>query len=155
MKRVEYLGHVIDETGIAIDEKKKTGKVLDFRLPETNKDMRSFLGLSSQLRDHVKGYATMAKPLHEAISDNKKNSKSPINWTPELEAQFKLLQDKVADCPKLIFLDGALPVVALQTDALNYRVGAYLNHLVVVDGVKRSSRFISRVFNKVELKWSR
>ena len=88
LNKVEYLGHVIDETGIAIDDK-KTEKVLDFRLPETNKDMRSFLGLTSQFRDHVKGYANMAKPLHEAISDNKKNSKSPINWTPELEAQFK------------------------------------------------------------------
>ena len=69
--------------------RKKTEEVLasDFCLPEAN--TRAFLGLSSQLRDHVKGYATMAKPLHEATSDNKKNSKSPINWTPELEAQFK------------------------------------------------------------------
>ena len=150
LNKVEYLGHVIDETGIAIDDK-KTEKVLDFRLPETNKDMRSFLGLTSQFRDHVKGYANMAKPLHEAISDNKKNSKSPINWTPELEAQFKLLQNKVADCPKLFFLDETSPVV-LQTDASNYGMGAYLYQLV--DGVKHPIRFISRGFNKVELKWN-
>ena len=67
--------------------------------------MRSFLGLSSQFRDHVKDYAKMAKPLHEAITDNKKNSKSLIKWTPTLEAQFNLLQEKVATCPKLLFLD--------------------------------------------------
>ena len=93
LNRVEYLGHIIDETGIAIDDK-KTEKVLDFKLPETMKEMRSFLGLSSQFRDHVKDYATLAKPLHEAITDNKKNSKSLIKWTPTLEAQFNLLQKK-------------------------------------------------------------
>ena len=41
-------------------------------IDETMKEMRSFLGLSSQFRDHVKDYATLAKPLHEAITDNKK-----------------------------------------------------------------------------------
>ena len=88
-----------------------TEKVLDFKLPETMKEMRSFLGLSSQFRDHVKDYATLAKPLHEAITDNKKNSKSLIKWTPTLEAQFNLLQEKVATCPKLFFLDETSPVV--------------------------------------------
>ena len=150
LNRVEYLGHIIDETGIAIDDK-KTEKVLDFKLPETMKEMRSFLGLSSQFRDHVKDYATMAKPLHEAITDNKKNSKSLIKWTPTLEAQFNLLQEKVAACPKLFFLDETSPVV-LQTDASNYGMGAYLYQLV--DGVKHPIRFISRGFNNVELKWN-
>ena len=111
--------------------------------------MRSFLGLSSQFRDHVKDYAKMAKPLHEAITDNKKNSKSLIKWTPTLEAQFNLLQKKVATCPKLFFLDETSPVV-LQTDASNYGMGAYLYQLV--DGVKHPIRFISRGFNNVELK---
>ena len=115
------------------------------------KEMRSFLGLSSQFRDHVKDYATIAKPLHEAITDNKKNSKSLIKWTPTLEAQFNLLQKKVATCPKLFFLDETSPVV-LQTDASNYGMGAYLYQLV--DGVKHPIRFISRGFNNVELKWN-
>ena len=150
LNRVECLGHVIDETGIAVDNK-KTEKVLDFRLPKTMKEMRSFLGLTSQFRDHVKDYATMAKPLHEAITDNKKNSKSLIKWTPTLEAQFNLLQEKVATCPKLFFLDETSPVV-LQTDASNYGMGAYLYQLV--DGVKHPIRFISRGFNNVELKWN-
>ena len=115
------------------------------------KEMRSFLGLSSQFRDHVKDYAKMAKPLHEAITDNKKNSKSLIKWTPTLEAQFNLLQKKVAACPKLLFLDETSPVV-LQTDASNYRMGAYLYQLV--DGVKHPIRFVSRGYNNVELKWN-
>jgi len=93
----------------------------------------------------------MAKPLHEAITDNKKNSKSLIKWTPTLEAQFNLLQEKVATCPKLFFLDETSPVV-LQTDASNYGMGAYLYQLV--DGVKHPIRFISRGYNNVELKWN-
>ena len=68
------------------------------------KETRSFLGLSSQFRDHVKDYAKMAKPLHEAITDNKKNSKSLIKWTPTLEAQFNLLQKKSSHLSQTIIL---------------------------------------------------
>jgi len=43
MTEVEYVGHVIDSSGLSFT-KAKRDKVEDFRLPSTPKDMKSFLG---------------------------------------------------------------------------------------------------------------
>ena len=150
MQEVEYVGHLVDKDGLSFSQEKKES-VLNFRKPETASQMKSFLGLTSQFREHVPNYGTLASPLHSMIPNYKKNSKVLLQWTKELEECFTLLQRKVSGCQKLFFLDDTSPVF-LHTDASNYGIGAYL--FQEVDNVRHPISFISRQLNKTELKWS-
>eukprot|EP01032_Pedospumella_encystans_P000787 gene787-912_t len=51
LKSVEYVGHVVSEEGVSFTEQKR-GKVLDFPLPRTQKELQAFLGLVNYFRDH-------------------------------------------------------------------------------------------------------
>ena len=58
LTEVEYVGHVIDKYGISFSEEKRA-KVTDFRLPAQARDMKKFLGLISQFRDHVPNFSIL------------------------------------------------------------------------------------------------
>ena len=83
MTEVEYVGHV-KKHGIPFTQKKKD-KVFEFRLPEKQNDMKSFLGLCSQYRDHIPRYAQLSTPLYEMIKGFTKGSRQMLQWTSELE----------------------------------------------------------------------
>ena len=150
MTEVEYVGHLIDKEGLSFSQEKRDS-VLDFRKPVTASQMKSFLGLTSVFREHVDHYGDIVAPLHGMIPDYKKRSQLVLKWTPQLDASFYDLQQKVAACQKLFFLDDTSPVF-LHTDASNYGIGAYLYQ--VVEGVRHPIVFVSRTLNKTELKWS-
>ena len=59
MNEVEYVGHLIDSYGISFTQKKRN-KVLDFRLPLKEKELKQFLGLISQFRDHVPDFTELS-----------------------------------------------------------------------------------------------
>ena len=67
LTEVEYVGHLIDKHGISFTEDKKK-KVLEFRLPEKAHEMKSFLGLCSQYRDHVPQYAPLSAPVCSTLA---------------------------------------------------------------------------------------
>jgi len=52
LSEVEYVGYVISITGTSITEEKRL-KVLQFPLPETQKDLLQFIGVANYFRDHV------------------------------------------------------------------------------------------------------
>jgi len=62
LSQVEYVGHIINEHGLAFSQEKRE-TVLDFPIPTTQKAMKQFLGLANYFRDHVKDYSTLVKPL--------------------------------------------------------------------------------------------
>ena len=150
LQEVEYVGHLIDYLGLSFTQEKRD-KVLDFRLPTSAKQMKSFLGLTNQFRDHVPQYGTLVAELHAMIPNYKKNSNVPLKWTTELQNQFYLVQKEVSSCQKLFFLDDTSPVY-LHTDASNYGIGAYL--FQVVDQKVQPIRFISRTLNARERRWN-
>ena len=87
--------------------------------------MKQFLGMISQFRDHVPRYSELTAPFNDMIPGYTKGSTKPLQWTDELRVKFKELQDAVANCCKLYFLDEELPIF-LHTDASTYGVGGYL-----------------------------
>jgi hypothetical protein len=62
-----YLGHLISRERITVDPS-KTEAVKSFPIPQTQHDVRSFLGLSGYYRKYVKGYAKIATPLNRLLT---------------------------------------------------------------------------------------
>ena len=64
----------------------KIQSILDFPLPAVNKQLKSFLGTATYLRDFVRDYSTISQPLHQLLTDNNKSRR--VVWTPESTAVF-------------------------------------------------------------------
>ena len=151
LTEVEYVGHLIDRHGISFTEDKKK-KVLEFRLPEKAHEMKSFLGLCSQYRDHVPQYAQLSAPLHDVIAGYTKRSRQKLQWTDELLRTYETFKSNVENCTKLFFVDEQKPVF-LNTDASNHGIGA---SLFQVDDVNKKIpiQLISKKLNNTELGWN-
>ena len=151
LRSVEYVGHVIDHEGLSFSQE-KISDVLATPKPRTHKDMKSFLGLCVQFKDHIDKYSDIVKPLHLMIPNYKTSTANQkLNWTPETEACFSELLEKVNTCPKLFFIDDEAPVF-LHTDASKYGIGGYL--FQVVDEIQHPIAFISKTLSATELRWS-
>lgn len=57
--KVQYLGHMIDETGITPDPE-KVASILNHPRPVTVQEMQSFLGLASYNRRFIPGFGNIA-----------------------------------------------------------------------------------------------
>lgn len=148
MDSVEYVGHVISFDGITFSNEKR-GKVLDFPLPGTQKDLQAFIGLVNYFRDHVSDMTGLIKPLRALIDPKKKNQR--LTWTPSAAESFHRARETVANCPSLHFVDEHAPIVVM-TDASDYGIGAYIYQLI--DNKERPIIFYSSALHGAELNWS-
>ena len=148
MTEVEYVGHVIDSTGLSFT-KAKLDKVEQFRLPANPKDMKSFLGLASYFREHVRNFTELTQPLREMMEVLK--PKQALTWTETRKQAYHKVQQAIVNCPKTMFLEPGHPIF-VQTDASDYGIGAYLFQRV--NGEERPISFISKSLNRVERRWS-
>ena len=86
--------------------------------------MKSFLGLASYFRDHVRGFTELAQPLRQLI-EGLSNKRHKLKYTDTLKKSFRKMQDAVIECPKTRFLEPGHPIF-VQTDASDYGIGAYM-----------------------------
>lgn len=61
-KTVEYLGHLIMGSGVAVDLT-KVQSVIQWPIPKNAKGVRGFLGLTGYYHKFIKDYGKIAKPL--------------------------------------------------------------------------------------------
>ena len=65
--RLKYLGHIVSLEGIATDPA-KIETIQNWPVPKTVTDVRSFTGFTNYYHKFIKGYAKIARPLHELTS---------------------------------------------------------------------------------------
>ena len=65
--KLKYLGHIVSLEGIATDPI-KIEAILSWPQPKTVTDVRSFTGFTNYYKKFIKGYAKIARPLHELTS---------------------------------------------------------------------------------------
>lgn len=140
-KEVTFLGHVVSANGVKTDPS-KIEKVLEWPRPNSKDEVQSFLGLCTYYRRFVKGFASIARPLHALTG-----IKVVFDWTPECEAAFVLLKKLLTSSPIL-----AYPIADSQfivdTDASLCGIGGVLSQ--IQDNQERVISYFSRVLSKPE-----
>ena len=142
VKKIEFLGVVIGLEGIKMEKEKVKG-VLEWPTPKCVKDVQKFLGLANYYRWFIKGFATVARPLHDLVKKDKK-----WDWTERQEKAFKELKERFTK--KLVL---AAPDIdkkmRMEMDASDYATGGILS-MECEDGLWRPVAFLSKSLNEIE-----
>jgi hypothetical protein len=96
---VPFLGHVISKGGIAVDPG-KVNDVLDWVVPQTVKEVCSFLGLAGYYQRFIENFSKIAKPLTSLLEKG-----VDFSWTDERQMAFEELMKRLTTAPVLTLLD--------------------------------------------------
>ena len=111
--QVQYLGHVIDATGIhAAPDKLKA--ILEAPAPLNVRQLRSFLGLVNYYGKFIPNLASMLYPLNQLLRNGAR-----WVWSKQCKEAFDLVKQQVASQRVLTHYDSDLPL-RLATDASGY-----------------------------------
>jgi hypothetical protein len=61
-KRIQYLGHMISEEGIAVDPE-KIKSIMEQPIPKDVEDIISFMGITSYYQRFIEGFSKIAYPI--------------------------------------------------------------------------------------------
>ena len=143
--RVLYLGFLVGVGCVSVDTQ-KTERIKSWPIPQTVKDVRSFLGLCNFYRRFVPKYSEKAAPLTALTRSN-----IPWNWSPDAQSAFQTLKDSLTSKPVLRIPRFGDSLV-VYTDASQIALGASLG--VIVDDAVQPCAFTSRKLNHAESTYS-
>ena len=138
---VLYLGYIIGRGEVKTNPD-KIKDIRDFKPPETDKEVRRFLGLTNYYRKFIKNYADIATPLNKLL-----NKDVAFTWESKQEAAFETLKEKLITAP-ILTLPARTGRYILTTDASNYSIGAVLTQ--IQDGTERVIAYSSKMLSKTE-----
>ncbi|GFV24334.1 retrovirus-related Pol polyprotein from transposon opus [Trichonephila clavipes] len=125
--QVEYLGFLITAEG-SRPLPEKVQAIINYKLPETIHDLRTFLGMINFYRRYLKNAAKTQAPLHELLKGAKKKDRRKVHWTDDNRRSFEKCKTDLAEAALLSFPKSGLPL-SLCTDASDFAVGAVLQQL--------------------------
>ncbi|XP_064111321.1 uncharacterized protein LOC135218802 [Macrobrachium nipponense] len=99
MKSLEYLGYVISENGLHMQEG-KIKAIVAYPAPNNLKALRKFLGMVGYYRPFIKGFATIAKPLTDLTKKD-----VVYEWKTEEERAFPNTQEMMTRNPNFSEMD--------------------------------------------------
>lgn len=144
-KEVLYLGHTITKHGIKPNDD-KIHAVLNYPLPKTTTEIKSFLGLVGYYRRFIKDFAKITQPLTACL---KKRNKIIIDQR-YIDA-FNQCKELLTNAPLLQYPDYDKPFV-LTTDASNVALGAVLSQGQI--GHDKPVAYASRTLSDTESRYS-
>ena len=117
---VKYLGHILSSEGI-LPNPEKIKVIVDFPVPQTPKQVRSFLGIANYYRRFIDKYSTISAPLTALLRKD-----AEFKWTEECSEAFEKLKIILTSPPVLVFPDLNKDFV-VTTDASNKAIGYILS----------------------------
>src|SRR6201991_4763366 len=122
--KVEFLGHVVSGEGIAPDPQ-KTKTILEWPVPQSLHDVRSFLGLAGFYRRFISDFSLIAGPLTNLL-----HKEAGWTWGQEEELAFDKLKSALTSAPVLTIANPQNVFrLRLTTDASDLALGAVLEQL--------------------------
>ena len=122
MSQCCYLGHIVG-SGVLCPEPSKIEAIKSFAIPQTKRQVRSFLGLAGYYRKFIPDFSVIAAPISDLT---KKSAPSRVIWTAECDSAFGRLKELLCSSPVLRSPDFSQPFV-VQTDASDRGIGAVLS----------------------------
>ena len=127
VEKVVFLGHVISSEGVAV-ESSNTDKVRNFPVPQTQRQLRGFLGLCNYYRKFVRNYAKICIPLNALLKNDVRRTFSKTDWTQECQTAFDELKNALLSPPILRYPDMKREFI-LSTDASGGALGYILGQI--------------------------
>ena len=148
MRECSYLGHIVG-CGLVQPETAKVEAIRDFKVPQTKKDVRAFLGLVGYYRKFIPNFAEISA----CLTDLTKNiAPAKVRWQPQHQTAFNKLKLSLQKEPILVCPDYTKPFW-LQTDAADKGIGAVLSQRDNT-GTDHPVAFYSRKLLPREIKYS-
>jgi hypothetical protein len=86
LEEIQFLGHVLSTNGIAIDPS-KVKDILEWKLPTTVHQVRSFLGLAGYYRRFIPDFSNIVKPITSLLKNDTK-----FDWSSKCNEAFEQLK---------------------------------------------------------------
>jgi hypothetical protein len=144
-QRVEYLGYTLSQEGIEMSQD-KVKSVLEWKPPNTVKEVQSFLGFCNFYRQFIQGYAQITTPL-TALT----RKEQAWVWKEEQKKAFQDLKQRFTEQPILLIFNPNEDVV-IETDASDFALGACLSQKGLT-GKLQPVAYWSRKFSPPELNY--
>ena len=119
LDHVVFLGHVVSGRGIEVDPQ-KVEAVINWKVPTTVTEVRSFLGMAGYYRRFVEGFSIIAGPMTKLLRKN-----APFIWSEECQKSFEELKHRLTTAPILTIPTGTGGFV-VYSDASQQGLGCVL-----------------------------
>jgi cleavage and polyadenylation specificity factor subunit 1 len=148
--RLEFLGHIIDANGIQ-PVPDKVAAINTFPRPETQRQLRRFLGCVNYYHRFVSNCAHTLAPINALLKPKRKGVSIDVKWTVEAETAFELIKERLAQAVILKY-PKVNARLSLAVDASDVAVGAVLQQ--EVDGTQEPLAFFSKKMQPAEQRYS-
>ncbi len=118
---VHFLGYVIDQHGIQMDQR-KVEAIRDWPQPATVKELQRFLGFGNFYRRFIHNYSLFSSPFTSLLKGRPKS----LSWSSSALEAFQRLQEAFQTAPILVHPNPDLPFV-VEVDTFSTGVGAVLS----------------------------
>ena len=144
---VKYLGHIISGKGIEVDPA-KIQAIVDWPVPKTVHDVRSFLGLASYYRRFIHKFSHIATPLSD-LTRGVVTKHGKIVWGAREQEAFDTLKHKLTEAPVLAIADPTRPF-ELHCDASNFAISGVLMQADLTDNKLHPIAYYSQKLTPVQ-----
>ena len=141
--KIEYLGVIISHNQVEMDPVKVAG-VAQWPAPTNKKEVSAFLGFTNFYRRFIEGFSHIARPLFDLTCKD-----TAFAWSPEAEAAFSTLKQRITSSPILTLPDDLCPF-RVEADSSDFATGAVLSQQSAEDGKWHPVAFYSKSLSSVE-----
>lgn len=149
-EEVNYLGYTISSQGTKpLDTRVKA--INEMEKPTDISGLRRFLGVINFYRRFIPNAASTQAPLHEYLTNTKKNDKRPIIWNKRAEKAFLDCKQQLINAT-LVAHPRKHAVLAIRSDASDAAMGAVLEQYH--EGSWEPLGFFSKKFSPTQRNYS-